>query len=60
MHHGLKDDRVSVADSENLKKELEQLNKKVELITYENGDHNLSQDLEEAMKKTIKFYKNYR
>lgn len=55
--HGKEDDRVPVSDSEDLKDELEKSNKKVVLGIIK-GNHNLTDNLDEAMKETIRFFKN--
>lgn len=55
--HGREDDRVPVSDSEKLNTALKNLNKKVSLEILP-GDHNLTDNLDQAMDKTIRFFTN--
>lgn len=55
--HGKEDDKVPTLDSENLAGELKRLGKDVEIKMIK-GNHNLTDNLDEAMQETIKFFQN--
>lgn len=54
--HGIEDDRVPVSDSENLVAELRKQGKSIEIEIIK-GNHNLTDNLVEAMKETINFFR---
>ncbi len=59
LHHGTSDTSVPVSFSEKLSSELEKAGKEVELYTYENDDHNLSNNLYIALQRSVEFFDKY-
>lgn len=60
IHHPKPDDRVPFTDSQLLSDMLQELGKEVELLLYEEGDHNFEGSVwEEAMRKSVEFFGKY-
>lgn len=59
LHHGTADQSVPVAFSESLKTLMENAGKPVELYTYPDDDHNLSQSFSTAMRRSVEFFDRY-
>ena len=59
LHHGTADRDVPLEFSEILYQELQEAGKTGELYTYQDDDHNLSQQFSAAMFRTIQFYDRY-
>ncbi|MGE5041367.1 MAG: alpha/beta hydrolase family protein [Candidatus Levyibacteriota bacterium] len=57
LHQGLADDTVPPLFSEHLKSALEQDGKTTEYFTYEGADHNISQGFNQAMERSVEFFK---
>lgn len=58
LQHGTNDDSVPIELSLSLKKALEENDKFVEYIEYQNDNHNISNNAAQAWQKTIEFFKN--
>lgn len=56
LHHGGADTSVPVEFSETLKKQMEAAGKSVELYTYPDDDHNISQNLSTALQRSVDFF----
>jgi dipeptidyl aminopeptidase/acylaminoacyl peptidase len=59
LHHSVDDKSVPVEFSEILSDQITQSGRTVELYTYENDDHNISQSFSLAMGRTIEFFDIY-
>lgn len=59
LHHSTADSEVPLAFSEKLAADIQAAGGVVELYTYPENDHNLSQSFELAMEQTIKFLDRY-
>lgn len=59
LHHSTADSEVPLAFSEKLAVDIQAAGGVVELYTYPENDHNLSQSFELAMEQTIKFLDRY-
>ncbi|MCK6627312.1 MAG: alpha/beta fold hydrolase [Anaerolineae bacterium] len=59
LHHGTADDSVPVEFSETLQAEMEAAGQLVELYLYENDNHNISNNFETAMERSIQFFDKY-
>ena len=59
LHHGTADSEVPLAFSETLAADIQAAGGNVELYTYPENDHNLSQSFDLAMNRTIEFYDRY-
>lgn len=59
LHQGLADQEVPPLFSQSLKSDLEKLGKPVELYIYPDSDHNLSQDLDLALQRSVDFFNKY-
>ncbi len=60
LHHAVNDDVVDVGYSRDLKKVLDDANKRAELYEYEGGGHNINSPyFELAMQRTVNFFKEY-
>lgn len=59
LHHGSADDSVPVTFSIRLAANVEAAGKTVELYIYEGDDHNLSQNFDTAMLRSIEFFDKY-
>lgn len=59
LHHGTADDSVPVEFSETLQTEMEAAGQPVELYLYENDNHNISNNFESAMERSIQFFDKY-
>ena len=59
LQHGTADHSVPIELSKHLKEELEKLNKIVEYFEYKNDNHNISNNVNTAFKRTIEFYRKY-
>lgn len=59
LHHGSTDESVPIAFSEKLKERMEQVQKPVELFTYQGDDHNISGNLTLALKRSVDFFDLY-
>lgn len=58
IQQGTSDDQVKVEWQEKVTERLRVLGKKVELVRYEGDDHNLSKSWNEAVARSIEFFKN--
>lgn len=59
LHAGLSDEEVPWQFSEGLKTRLEKSEKTVELYTYEGDNHNLSNNLNLALQRSVEFFDKY-
>jgi dipeptidyl aminopeptidase/acylaminoacyl peptidase len=59
LHHGTADSSVPVEFSETLANQLKKVGKKVELYTYPGDDHNITNNFNGAMQKSIEFFNKY-
>lgn len=59
LHHGTSDETVPLLFSQNLADGLKQAQKEVELYTYEEDNHNISQSFNLAMQRSIDFFDKY-
>jgi dipeptidyl aminopeptidase/acylaminoacyl peptidase len=59
IHQGTNDEAVPVKWSEDLEKALKNLNKKVELYVYPGADHNLKPNWNEAVIRSVDWFKKY-
>lgn len=59
LHHGTGDTSVPVEFSEKLKTQMESAEKMVELYTYQGDDHNLSNNFNLAMRRSVEFFDKY-
>ena len=59
LQHGTADEEVPLLSSEKLNKALRNVNKPVELYTYEGDDHNLSNNLDLALQRSVEFFDKY-
>ena len=59
LHHGTADSEVPLEFSEKLATDIQAVGGNVELYTYPENDHNLSQSFDLAMDRTIEFYNRY-
>ncbi len=59
LHHGTADTSVPVEFSQKLKRELDDMNKVVEYHEYSGDDHNLTDNLSLALKRSIEFFDKY-
>jgi dipeptidyl aminopeptidase/acylaminoacyl peptidase len=59
LHHGTADSSVPVEFSETLSSQIQEVGKPVELYTYENDNHNISNHFGIAMERSIQFFDTY-
>jgi dipeptidyl aminopeptidase/acylaminoacyl peptidase len=59
LHHGTADDSVPVEFSETLFEQIQAVGKPVELYTYDNDNHNISNYFDPAMERSIQFFDKY-
>ncbi len=59
LHHGTADSSVPVEFSETLSGQIQEVGKPVELYTYENDNHNISNHFGTAMERSIQFFDTY-
>ncbi|MBI4038587.1 alpha/beta fold hydrolase [Candidatus Daviesbacteria bacterium] len=59
LHHAKDDSHVPFIFSDKLYKELQKVNKPVELYSYEGDDHNLTESFNIAMERSIAFFDKY-
>lgn len=59
LHHGTADESVPLELSEILFQEIHEVGKTVELYTYPDDDHNISNYFSTAMSRTIEFFDRY-
>lgn len=59
LHHGTADTTVPLVFSETLNEKLKEVNKEVELFTYEGDDHNLSNNFSIAAQRSVEFFDQY-
>ncbi len=59
LHHAKTDEVVPYQFSEKLYQDLVKAGKKGELFLYEGDDHNISQNFDLAMKRTVEFFERY-
>jgi dipeptidyl aminopeptidase/acylaminoacyl peptidase len=59
LHHGTADDSVPVEFSETLNAQIQEVGKSVELHTYEDDNHNISNNFGTAMARSIQFFNTY-
>lgn len=56
LHHGTADSSVPVEFSSTLEKQMREVNKEVELYLYDGDDHNISNNLALALKRSVQFF----
>ena len=56
LHHGTADSSVPIEFSEKLAGQMKQAGKEIELYSYPGDDHNLSQNFDIAMQRSIEFF----
>ena len=59
LHHGTADASVPVEFSQTLEKQIKEAGKSVELYTYPGDDHNISNNFNTAMQRSIEFFNRY-
>lgn len=59
LHHGTTDHSVPLEFSEILDRELTRLGKRSELFVYEGDDHNLENNLDLALSRSVEFFDKY-
>lgn len=59
LHHSTADTHVPVEFSENLSTQLQDAGQTVEYYTYENDDHNISNNFSLAMERSLAFFDKY-
>jgi len=59
LHHGTADSSVPVAFSETLTEQLKKSDKTVELYTYPGDDHNIGNNFNTAMQRSVEFFNKY-
>lgn len=59
LHHGTADSSVPIEFSETLRNQIQKVGKPVELYTYENDNHNISNHFGTAMERSIQFFDTY-
>lgn len=59
LHHSTTDTHVPVEFSENLSTQLQDAGQTVEYFTYENDDHNISNNFSLAMERSLAFFDKY-
>ncbi|MFH1601402.1 MAG: alpha/beta fold hydrolase [Candidatus Shapirobacteria bacterium] len=59
LQHGTADAEVPLLFSQELEQALKKANKPVELFVYENDNHNLSNNLTLALKRSVEFFDKY-
>lgn len=59
IHHGTLDEEVPVLFSERLNDALKKENKTVEFYTYSGDDHNISNNLDLALQRSVEFFDKY-
>lgn len=59
LHHGTSDMEVPLLFSQKLEEALKNAKKKVELYTYEDDDHNISNNLNLALDRSVSFFDKY-
>lgn len=59
LQHGTADDEVPLLFSQKLDEAMRDAGKPVELYVYEGDNHNLSNNLEEALKRSVDFFDKY-
>lgn len=59
LHHGTADPSVPVEFSEKLAQQIKNVDKTVELYTYDGDDHNLSANFNTAMQRSVDFFDKY-
>lgn len=59
LHHGTADESVPVEFSETLYNQIQAVGKPVELYTYKNDNHNISNSFSTAMERSIQFFDKY-
>lgn len=59
LHHGTGDTHVPLAFSETLKSQMEAAGKSVQLFTYPEDDHNITNNFSLAMERSVKFFDIY-
>lgn len=59
LNHGTEDEEVPVVFSQSLRDKLKDVGKTVEYYEYPEGDHNISQDFNEAMANSLRFFDKY-
>jgi len=59
LHHGTADSDVPVLFSERLEDALKKAGKPVELYTYEGDDHNIANNLNVALQRSVEFFDKY-
>lgn len=56
IHHGSLDDEVPLLFSEKLNEALKNSGKEVEMYVYEGDNHNISQNLDQALQRSVDFF----
>ncbi|MBI4096473.1 MAG: S9 family peptidase [Candidatus Levybacteria bacterium] len=59
LHHGTADASVPIEFSEKLEKELKAENKTVELVVYPEDDHNIANNFNVAITRSVEFFDKY-
>ena len=59
LHHGTADSSVPIEFSETLSSQIQEVGKPVELYTYENDNHNISNHFGTAMERSVQFFNTY-
>ncbi|MBI5127379.1 alpha/beta fold hydrolase [Candidatus Roizmanbacteria bacterium] len=59
LHHAVTDDHVPVLFSEKLEQQMKEAKKEVEFFKYENDDHNIANNFNIAMQRSVEFFDEY-
>lgn len=59
IHHGTEDEDVPLLFSQRLDDAMKAAGKTVEFYTYEGADHNISQDVDQALQRSLDFFDRY-
>jgi len=59
LHHGAEDTSVPIEFSKSLEEQMRSAGKEVELFIYEGDDHNLSNNLSLALKRSVSYFDKY-
>lgn len=59
LHHGSADDEVPILFSQRLDEALKNANKTVEFYSYEGDDHNIGNNIDTALNRSVEFFDKY-
>ena len=59
LHHGTADEEVPLLFSQRLDEQMKKVGKPVELFTYQDDDHNISNNVDLALQRSVEFFDKY-